>query len=206
MRKKFLKGLTRGLMALSKKERDRYLSSYEEILLDKKESGITEEIAVKELGDIKLISNDILNAYINMHSKADNMKYINKIILILDIIVLFSSYYLAYFLYLQCNLSIIPHLAPFSLYKSVTLIIIPIYFILYYFYKLFTIRYIKHLYLGIRNIIFANIVGMIICFFLLFLLQEFLISRIFLIMFTIVNAILEIIIRVILNYYITTLE
>ncbi len=206
MKKKFLKELNRGLVPLNKKERNRYLSNYKEIILDKMESGFTEEDAVYDLGEVKPITNDILNSYTNTDKTAltDNIKYINKNIIVFDIIVLLLSYLLAYFLCFKGGLfilitkfpaNLVLYHASFSNYMRVMLLAIPIYLILYYLFKLYTIKYVRHLSLEIRNIIFANIVGLMVVFLALYLFREMHISRLFLITFTIINIIFQIIIR-----------
>ena len=56
----FLKELRRRLKGLKKKEREKYIAYYEEMIADIMESGVTEEEAVKRQGNPREIAAEIL--------------------------------------------------------------------------------------------------------------------------------------------------
>lgn len=57
----FLKALKKELRRLKRKERERYVESYRELLADMTESGMPEEEAVAQQGDVKEIAAEILS-------------------------------------------------------------------------------------------------------------------------------------------------
>lgn len=57
----FLKALKKELRRLKRKERERYVESYRELLADMTESGMPEEEAVAQQGDVKKIAAEILS-------------------------------------------------------------------------------------------------------------------------------------------------
>ncbi len=62
-KEKFLQELEKKLKVLSQEERQDILNEYEDIIAEKMKHGKTEEEAVKEFGDIKSLSEEILKSY-----------------------------------------------------------------------------------------------------------------------------------------------
>ena len=62
-KEEFLTKLRKKLDVLEDKETEDIISEYEGYIEEKKSRGLTEEGAVKELGDLNEISNDLLGAY-----------------------------------------------------------------------------------------------------------------------------------------------
>lgn len=58
--KKFLSALRWGLRSLRKEEREQYVASYQELLSDMVENGMSQEEAVNAQGDVKQIAKEIL--------------------------------------------------------------------------------------------------------------------------------------------------
>ena len=204
MKNRFLKELNRGLTPLNKEERSRYVNNYEEIISDKIESGIAEESAVAELGSAKLIAKEILDSYTDNNALLENIRYINKVYLVLDVILLFFSFILSYYLYFKRTLFKtnigINHLE-LSYYIKSILFIIPTIIILYYLFKVYTITYLIKISLVIRDIIISNIIGFMIIMFWLFIFRSMDYSRFFLVVFTFINVILDILTRILLFIY-----
>ena len=76
-KEEFLTKLRKKLDVLEDKEIEDIISEYEGYIEEKKSRGLTEEEAVKELGDLNEISNDLLGAY-KVKQKGSN--YLNKFI------------------------------------------------------------------------------------------------------------------------------
>lgn len=204
MKNKFLKDLNRGLTPLNKEERSRYVNNYDEMISDKIESGITEESAVIALGNAKLIAKEILDSYTDNNALKQNIRYINKVYLVLDVILLFFSFILSYYLYFKSSLfktNIGTNHLELSYYIKSILFIIPTIIILYYLFKVYTITYLIKISLVIRDIIISNIIGFMIIMFWLFIFRSMDYSRFFLVVFTFINVILDILTRIILNFY-----
>ena len=62
-KEKFLKELEKKLKVLSQEEKQDILNEYEDIIAEKMRHGKTEAEAVKELGDIQSLSEEILKSY-----------------------------------------------------------------------------------------------------------------------------------------------
>ena len=88
-----------------------------------------------------------------------------------------------------------------SYYIKSILFIIPTIIILYYLFKVYTIRDTIKISLVIRDIIISNIIGFMIIMFWLFIFRSMDYSRFFLVVFTFINVILDILTRIILNFY-----
>ena len=74
----------RGLLEpLNKEERDKFISYYEEIIEDYKESGLTEQEVIDKIGSPQSIANDILSEQNSINIPSSNSKILNKILLIL---------------------------------------------------------------------------------------------------------------------------
>lgn len=197
MKRQFLKELNHELVLLKKAERKKYIDDYEEVILDKMENGITEEEAVSNLGDVKQLAKDILNSYAEQDGKtiSNNKNYFNGMYMFYDGIVLTVSYLLAYYL---CFKGIIGQnliSLSFSIYISALIYVIPVFLIIYYSFKLYTLKCTRDKITEIRNIILANVVGLFTFTFLLYLFRQFLFSRMMVAVFVCINVVLEIITR-----------
>ena len=75
-KEEFLKKLTKKLDVLEDKEIEDIISEYEGYIAEKVNRGLTEEEAVKELGDLNEIVNDLLAAYKVKHKETNYIKII----------------------------------------------------------------------------------------------------------------------------------
>lgn len=204
MREQFLRKLNYELKPLKGGERKKHINNYEEILLDKMESGMTEEDAVIDLGNVKQIAKEILNSYVELDEMEINVNqsYFNKIYMLFDGIVLVISYVFAYYLcFKSAFFNIDSEPLSFMVYMSALIYIIPCYLILCYLFKLYTVRCTKEKFCEVRNIFFANVIGLIIFTFILYLTKQFNFSRIMVSTFVCVNIILEILSRNFIFYH-----
>jgi uncharacterized membrane protein len=199
MKEQFLKKLNNELRSLKKEERKKYLDNYEEIILDKVENGISEETAVSDLGNVKQISGDILVSYVDMDGIRNNIKYFNKMYVVFDAILIAVSYILAYCLRFESGIYSIIGIGglPFHEYMSALIYVIPGYLILYYLFKLYTVKGVQKKIKEAGNILLANAAGLVIFSLLLVILNLFYFSRMMIVMFFCINVILEIFMRTI---------
>lgn len=194
MKNQFLRKLNHELGILTREERRRYISEYEETILDQMENGMTEEEAVSNLGEVKQIANDILRSYVEQDGgKTSNCKhYFNRMYVVYDAIVLVISYISAY-----CFLNSLreEHLLIFSFasYMAALLYILPGYLILYYFFNLYTLNGTRKKGREDSNIILANIIGFFVFAFILYLFKQANFSRILIFTFACINIMLEMI-------------
>lgn len=198
MKKQFLRELNHELGLLKKEERKKYLNNYEEIILDKMENGITEEEAVTDLGEVKQIAMDILNSYVELGGKttSNNKNYFNRMYMIYDAMVLAISYILAYYLCFKGTFGERNFLSlPFYIYMSALIYVIPGYLIIYYLFKLYTLKCTQKKLREDGNIVLANVIGLLVFILILYLFRQFHFSRMMVAVFACINVILEIITR-----------
>lgn len=198
MKNKFLRALNLELRYLKKKERSKYLNDYEEIILDKMENGISEEKAVSDLGNVSQIAKDILDSYAESDRgiRKDNLKYFNRMYILIDAIVLIVSYLLAYSFWLQSDyVRMSSGMLPLSTYMVALLYILPCYLIVYYLFELYTVKCVQRKFREILNVVRANITGLVIFLLLLYISGQFFFSRIMIVMFGSINIMLLIVIR-----------
>lgn len=198
MKKYFLNALNLELRPLRKEERKKCLNDYEEIILDKMENGMTEEQAVSDLGSVKQSAKDILNSYVELDRGMikDIKKYFNRMYLVFDGIVLVISYLLAllaYYTFFKDNFLGVDFRV--SLYISALLYILPCYLILYYVFKLYTVKCVKEKHREALNIFGANVAGLVLLTSILYFSGQIFFSRMMLSMFVFINTILGIITR-----------
>lgn len=199
MKEQFLKKLNNELRSLKKEERKKYLDNYEEIILDKMENGISEETAVSDLGNVKQIASDILVSYVDMNGIKNNIKYFNKMYMVFDAILIAISYILAYYLRFKSGIFSIIGTGglSFHMYMSALIYVIPGYLILYYLFKLYTVKGVQKKIKEAGNILLANAAGLVIFSLLLVIFNLFYFSRMMIVMFFCINVILEIFMRTI---------
>lgn len=105
IRSDFFEILKKSLESISKEERDKFITYYEEIIEDYKENGLTEEEALTTIGNPQNIANDILNEQgaITVKTPSSNSNILNILLLILGfplwgslllagVLILFSIY------------------------------------------------------------------------------------------------------------------
>lgn len=205
MKERFLKELNRELISLKRKERKKCLLNYEEIILDKMESGIGEEEAVAGLGTAKQIAQDVLHSYMEPTGNAmGRYKYFinfNKVYVIADILMAAAAFLLAYYVRFREYFSYItPVHLPFGTYMSYLLYVIPCYLILCYVFKLYTVRYACRGIGQIANILKVNAAGILFFALGLYVTAELNFSRYFILLFAGFNTLFQIAVRSIIHY------
>ena len=100
---KFIRKLNFRLRTLSLEERKKYLNSYEEIFQEKKENGISESQAMKDIGGVKKVAEEIILTYNeeNLMKRPISIfiKYFNKSFVLIDVIILMLSMIIATVIY-----------------------------------------------------------------------------------------------------------
>jgi Undecaprenyl-phosphate glucose phosphotransferase len=144
----------------------------------------------------------------------DNQKTFNRIHIIIDGILLAISYLLSYYLRFNSPLSQIwlfkldtatnyYHLAK---YAEVLVYLIPGYLIIYYYCNMYTPKRIQSTKVGLENIIKANFFGTLYFSTILYFFKESHISRHLIVIFFVLNVILDTIFRMILAYVLRTMR
>lgn len=126
----------------------------------------------------------------------------NKLQVIIDAVVIIVAYLLSWYLRLYSGLfgSEGDFLGP-EIYLAALIIIVPGYLILYYFFHLYTIKRLQGRREELKNIIQANVIGLLLIITLLFIGKESLIhfSRMMIFIFFVMNIILEEISRILIR-------
>lgn len=198
MKEQFLGHLKNKLFLLSKKECNRYLENFREIIEDKIETGVTEECAVLELEPVEVIASDIINTYTNEEKRSLLWEFqlINKKYILCDAVIMILSYLLMLFLYKQWFLSDQGmQLVSYTYYISRLFFVLPLYLILYFALSLYTVNCISKISMWVRSIVFANMIGVLLLGMLLWVFNLMYFSRRFLLFFAAANLLLELIAR-----------
>ncbi len=121
-----------------------------------------------------------------------------------DIGSLVAAYLFAYFLRFESEITFfhgedLSTYAPISDYTKQLIVLIPMYFIIYSVLKLIMINRNKRILSEMAFVILSNVLGIALFLMYLFLFKEFGISRLFLLMFLIINILLNIGIHMILD-------
>ena len=189
MLNRFLNDLDHELRILRKKERQKYIEQYEELVLEKMDNEIDEVVAIKELGNISIIATEILESYFdsdNMH-KRNTYKYLNPIYFLGDISIVFLVNLVTWIIYL----SFFTYSSPELIWMCIIslLCFIPLYTFFYYLYGLYTVKVVSEKKLTLKKIVAANITGTIVAFIIVFIAGLFHYPRIVLLFFMIGNII-----------------
>lgn len=131
----------------------------------------------------------------------DNQKNFSRLHVLIDVIVIILSYFLAWWLRFVGPMSANAVRArSFGQYMLLLIAIIPIYLILYYAFTLYTPMRMQGRRLVLGNIVKANTLGLLLLMFLLYMIDEGDLSRITFFIFYAVNIILEWTARMIVFY------
>lgn len=137
-----------------------------------------------------------------MHLIKQHQSQFNKLQVIIDGIVIIAAYLLSWYLRLYSGLfeSEGEFLGP-EVYLAALVLIVPGYLILYYFFHLYTIKRLQGRREELKNIIQANIIGLLLIILILFIGKESLIhfSRMMIFIFFVLNVIFEEISRILIR-------
>lgn len=142
----------------------------------------------------------------------DNQQRFNKLHVVIDALVIVSSYILAWWLkFLSGILESEGGALPFGFYMRTLLIIVPVYLIIYYAFHLYTPKRVQGRRLEFANIIMANTVGFLLFFTVLFNLQSYVeqlqnFSREMFFYFFLINTVLEESFRLLLRRFLRTIR
>lgn len=194
MLEQFLKKLDHELNILKKNERKKYLQQYEEMVLEKKENGIEESIAVSELGDVKEIAREILNSYCNGDR---GIRYevcnVSARFILTDVLLMIVSYGIAFALHMH-NMSGMP-----GVDAVISLCMLPVMISLFMIFDLicgmYTVEGIWKQPDAVYGIIKANVTGIVVIFWMLYLMKMVDFPRMIILSAGIINLILAVIFR-----------
>ena len=135
-------------------------------------------------------------------------KKFNKIHVLMDACIIIISYLLAYYLrFFVLNngfgffkMGVNEKWYSLNVYTDKLILIVPLYLFLYYFFNLYTPIENKHTLTKVFQIILVNILGIALFLLALYLQKEYNISRLFLILFFVMNVILSVVPRMLYSY------
>ncbi|MBE5940056.1 MAG: undecaprenyl-phosphate glucose phosphotransferase [Lachnospiraceae bacterium] len=138
----------------------------------------------------------------------DNQKHFNRLHVLLDVLFTIISYLFAWFLKFKVEIfEVAPnHPFTFSDYAYAMLIIVPMYVLLYFMFKLYEPKRVMGRRVEIGNILKANIVGVFIILAALYLLKEEHFSRQVIMLFFGINTVFGIAFRLVLRYFLHTMR
>jgi len=119
-----------------------------------------------------------------------NQRFLNGMLVFFDILMLFFSFVLAWYLRFRSGLMASEGHLPFITYFQMMLFVVPIFIFLQYLYNLYTPQRAKQLYQEILNIIKSNFVLFFLIMSVLFVIKQVHISRQFIVLFVVNNIIL----------------
>ncbi len=132
----------------------------------------------------------------------DNQRHLNRLHVLLDVLFVIISYLLAWILKFKVEIfKVAPdHPYDFADYVNVMLVIIPLYFLLYFMFKLYEPKRVMGRRLEVSNVIKANLVGVFVILAGLYLIKEAHFSRQVIMLFFGINTFLDICFRMVLRY------
>ncbi len=132
----------------------------------------------------------------------DNQRHLNRLHVCLDVLFVIISYIFAWFLKFKVEIFVVAPNHPFDFidYMRVLLLIVPLYMILYFMFKLYEPKRVMGRRLEVGNVLKANIVGVFIILAGLYLIKEEHFSRQVIMLFFGINTVAGIAFRMILRY------
>ena len=131
----------------------------------------------------------------------DNQKYFNRMHVVLDALVIIASYVAAWLLRFRTTLFGMPvRTLPVDFYMMALALIVPGYLLLYYGFNLYTPKRVQGRRLELANILKANTVGILVIILLLYVMRQEHFSRSMLVIFFVLNSVLEVILRNVIRF------
>ncbi len=131
----------------------------------------------------------------------DGQKYLNRLLLVLDIVVLIASYYLSWLIKFRTDiLGRSYDTLSFENYMAALVFIAPLFIFLYYLFGLYPNRLTRRKY-ELYNLLKADLTGFLIVIVVLYLIKEVHFSRVMFIAFIVIDLILETLVRNIIRNY-----
>lgn len=130
----------------------------------------------------------------------ENQKILNVINVIIDAFIVVISYFIAYKIRVNSDSILYIESISFAQYIRYLLVLLPIYILSYYLFKLYTAQRLKSITDEISKIVRANIIATSVFFVVLFFIKSVNYSRYMIIIFMIYNIALTVLYRVVLRY------
>lgn len=126
----------------------------------------------------------------------ENQKFLNQVAVILDMLCIPIALVVAWIIRFKSGwIHVDEYYLSLQSYLKPSIILIPLYIIIYYSFKLYTPRRTKGMYDEIINIIKSNTIGLLIFTLVLYLIKEINYSRYFLLLFAIFNSLITTLVR-----------
>lgn len=128
----------------------------------------------------------------------DNQRFFNRLHIVIDIIIIALSYYLAWYIKFKSGLVLSVTLPGFDFeyYMLILLLVLPGYMILYAVFKVYAPKRIQSIRAEFANVVKGNILGILIFLTTLFFARQVNFSRQMLLFFVLINVVMEMMVRI----------
>lgn len=130
----------------------------------------------------------------------ENQKILNAINVVIDAVIIVITYFIAYKIRVSSDSILYIESISFRQYTRYLLVVVPVYIMSYYLFKLYTTQRLKSITHEISKIVRANVIATAVFFVVLFFMKTVDYSRYMVIIFMMWNIALTVIYRVILRY------
>ena len=107
----------------------------------------------------------------------DNQKHFNRLHVVLDALVIIISYICAFYIQFHLIVKQKVGMLPVQTYMSALFFVVPVFLFLYYMFNLYTPKRVQGRRLEASNVFVANVTGMLLFFFMLYMVHEMNFSR-----------------------------
>ena len=125
----------------------------------------------------------------------DNQKYFNRLHVVLDALVIIISYICAFYIQFHLIVKEKVGMLPVQTYMSALVFVVPVFLFLYYMFNLYTPKRVQGRRLEASNVFVANVTGMLLFFFMLYMVHEMNFSRQMIGIFIGINIVLTVVER-----------
>lgn len=137
----------------------------------------------------------------------DNQRFLNRLHIFLDALVIIGAYMMAWVIKFKWKFLLMPgDVLPRKTYFRVLFIIVPVYIVLYTAFQLYTSRRVHSIRYEVKNVIEANMVGILLFLTILYITKQQHFSRTMLALFFILNIVFEILLRALVKYVLISLR
>ena len=139
--------------------------------------------------------------------RKDNQKYLNRLHIFLDALVIIGAYMMAWVIKFKWKFLLMPgDVLSRRTYFRALYVIVPVYIVLYTAFQLYTSRRVHSIRYEVKNVVTANVVGILLFLTILYITKQQHFSRTMLALFFILNIVFEIGLRALVKYVLITLR
>ena len=136
----------------------------------------------------------------------DNQKHFNRLHVVLDALVIIISYFCAFYIQFHLIVKQKVGMLPVQTYMSALFFVVPVFLFLYYMFNLYTPKRVQGRRLEASNVFVANVTGMLLFFFMLYMVHEMNFSRQMIGIFIGINIVLTVVERNLIRQFLMKLR